>query len=238
MRVRDVARPNPPRTHRAGSLELVAARGATSQRCAPSRDALRAVATRCIGLCPRCNALCLRCNALHRAVRALQRTGPRAAPTSCAEGTRRPTRRTRPRRACPTARTCLRAAIIASCVLRVSAAALSCASVLQRCLARCTLAHRISTAWTAVRMLCESSTGCCLLHVACCMLHAACCMLHAACCMLHVACCMLHVVCCMLHVACCMLHVVCCMLCVGLPVESGRLRRVGSLGQHCSSGLL
>jgi hypothetical protein len=28
------------------------------------------------------------------------------------------------------------------------------------------------------------------------------------------------------------------LLYVGLPVESGRLRRVGSLGQHCSSGLL
>ena len=30
-----------------------------------------------------------------------------------------------------------------------------------------------------------------------------------------------------------LLYVACCMLYVGLPVESGRLRRVGSLGQHC-----
>ncbi len=35
-----------------------------------------------------------------------------------------------------------------------------------------------------------------------------------------------------------MLHVVCCMLYVGLPVESGRLCREGSLGPNCPSGLL
>ena len=165
-------------------------------RCEPSQrvaSGCACVATRCACGATRCIGPCVRCNA------PVLEPHPRRVPREHAvppDGPDHVGRVRQPERAC------------AQAALRLA----SCASVLQRCLARCTLARRILTAWMAVCMLCESSTGCCLLHAACGVLHAACCALQFACCMLHAACCALQFACCMLHAACCRLRVAGCML--------------------------
>jgi hypothetical protein len=164
-----------------------------AMRCEPSRSVASGcacVATRCTGPCVRCVATHRSSSRTHVVCRGNTPSHPTDPTTSGVSDSQNvPARRQR-------------------CVLRVSAAALSCAVHVSPSdldsMDGCSHALRVVYGLLSV--------ACCVLHVACCMLRVACCMLPFACCRLHVACCALQVVCCALQVACCMLRVAGCML--------------------------